>query len=108
MNLVNDPFIPVQNGQLITLQQLLCSDAIFVLTLPRDDFELACLQLLIALTQTLFMPKDESQWLHYLATPISDTEYHQQAEQYQDWFDLNHPTHPFMQIRGVQAKEITP
>lgn len=58
MNLLTDPWIPVRPDggtgplQLLTYRQLLCApDPGWRIALPRDDLELACLQLLGSLTQ---------------------------------------------------------
>jgi len=111
MNLLTDPWIPVQNGgrsALITLKQVLCEDHDHRIALPRDDMELACLQLLICLTQVLFLPDDASALRQRARTPLTPDEYEDGIQPYIDWFDLRHPETPFMQIRGVKAKETTP
>lgn len=111
MNLLFDPWIPVQRDNThrhVTLEELLCHEENWTVSLPRDDLEMACMQLLIALTQALFIPKDFDAWLQRQETPLTGAEYDQQAQRYADWFDLNHEQYPFMQTRGVEAKEITP
>ncbi|MGH8592621.1 MAG: type I-E CRISPR-associated protein Cse1/CasA [Gammaproteobacteria bacterium] len=111
MNLLNDAWIPVQKDnahQHISLKGLLCHEKNWTVSLPRDDLEMACLQLLISLTQALFRPKDFDEWLNHQKTPLTESAYNQQAERYRHWFDLDHKQHPFMQTRGVEAQEITP
>jgi CRISPR system Cascade subunit CasA len=111
MNLLFDPWIPVQKDNIhrhITLKELLCHEENWTVSLPRDDLEMACLQLLIALTQALFIPKDFDVWLQRQETPLTGAEYDQQAHRYMDWFGLDHVIQPFMQRRDVKAEKVTP
>lgn len=111
MNLLKDAWIPVQLAGLmekITLQQLLCGEKQGELCLPRDDMEFACLQLLVAITQVLFTPEDKKQLAQRIKQPLTQAEYVDGCEGKLDWFDLEHPETPFMQFRGVAAKELTP
>lgn len=103
-------WIPIQqqgNYQKISLQQLLCGEQSGELCLPRDDMELACLQLLCAITQVLFTPKDKKALGQYLMQPISKEVYEAACREKMEWFDLDHPKTPFMQIRGVKATQAT-
>jgi CRISPR system Cascade subunit CasA len=111
MNLLTDTWIPIQQSgvqEKITLQQLLCGDKTGELCLPRDDMELACLQLLVAITQVLFMPENKKELINYIKNPISEDQYINACKNKMDWFDLNHPKTPFMQFRGVASVEPTP
>ncbi|MDO8843405.1 type I-E CRISPR-associated protein Cse1/CasA [Methylicorpusculum sp.] len=111
MNLLTDAWIPIQhqgNYQKIGLQQLLCGETDGELCLPRDDMELACLQLLCAIAQVLFTPKDKKELGRLVQQPLTPEIYAEVCKDKLDWFDLNHPQTPFMQIRGVDAKEPTP
>jgi CRISPR system Cascade subunit CasA len=111
MNLLTDAWIPIQhqgNYQKITLKQLLCDEQKGELCLPRDDMELACLQLLCAMTQVLFIPRDKKALGQYVKEPITPEVYAEACEGKIDWFDLDHPETPFMQIRGVKAAQPTP
>jgi len=111
MNLLKDPWIPVQDQggtTLITLKRVLCTNDDYRIALPRDDLELACLQLMICLTQVLFPPEDKQALLARLRQPMSTDEYAQGVQPFIDWFDLRHKQWPFMQVRGVKAKEMTP
>ncbi|MEW9897141.1 type I-E CRISPR-associated protein Cse1/CasA [Chitinivorax sp. PXF-14] len=111
MKLLVDPFIPVADGQrhtLVTLRHVLCTDNPFELVLPRDDMELACLQLIICLVQAIFPPRDVDSWWDRLDSPMDEVEFDAGIAPYLDWFDLDHPTQPFMQARGVKAGEPTP
>lgn len=111
MNLLTDTWIPVQQAGLmekISLQQLLCGEKQGELCLPRDDMEFACLQLLVAITQVLFTPADKKQLVQRIKQPLTQQEYMAGCEGKLDWFDLDHPETPFMQFRGVNAKELTP
>lgn len=93
---------------LISYRQLLCEDAGWRISLPRDDLEMACLQLLISLTQVLFLPATMDEVEDRLAVPMPESDFDAAATVSSDWFDLDHPTQPFMQTRAVVAKEITP
>jgi len=111
MNLLTDAWIPIQhqsNYQKISLQQLLCVEQTGELCLPRDDMELACLQLLCAITQVLFIPKDKKALIQLLKEPITSEAYANACAGKMDWFDLNHTETPFMQIRGVKSTQPTP
>lgn len=113
MNLLTDQWIPVRNIQgggvdKITLQQLLCEDGKWELCLPRDDMELAAIQLLICITQTILTPKTSAELRIRIAKPLSVTEYDAAGQPVAEWFLLDHPKHPFMQVRGVAAKDPTP
>lgn len=111
MNVLTDPWLPVLDAgrfRRIGLQELLCSDGDVRLALPRDDMELAALTLALALTQTLFMPADVATWRRRLREPLGAAEYAAGIAPYRDWFELDHPTQPFMQTRGVKAADVTP
>jgi CRISPR system Cascade subunit CasA len=111
MNLLTDPWVPVQEAgkaRFVRLRDVLCEESDLHIAMPRDDMELACLQLLICLTQVLFMPDDAKALKQRARAPLTVSEYEDGIADYIDWFDLNHPDTPFMQIRGVKAKEVTP
>lgn len=114
MNLLEDPWIPVRadngagNFRLLTYRQLLCESDDWQVSLPRDDLELACLQLLVCMTQVMFLPDDAATLRARLAIPLTPDEFAAGIAPCQDWFDLDHPTQPFMQSRGVKAAEDTP
>lgn len=113
MNLLQDDWIPVRpqaSGitRQISLQALLCGSERWELALPRDDMELAALQLLICLVQVLLPPADKKQWAERIAKPISEDTWSVVTRGYQDWFQLDHPEYPFMQVKDVAAKDPTP
>jgi len=114
MNLLKDPWIPVRADGgtgafcLLTYQQLLCESGNWQVSLPRDDLELACVQLLVCMTQVMFLPEDDRAWQKRLKNPLSLDEFAAGIKPCHDWFDLDHPTQPFMQSRGVKAAESTP
>lgn len=111
MNLLTDAWLPVLEGKQfrqVSLQDVLCMDADWEIVLPRDDMELAALQLLVCLAQVLFPVADQPALRSRLKTPLTEAEYRQAIEPYRAWFDLDHPATPFMQARGVSAKEVTP
>jgi len=111
MNLLVDAWIPViHNGQFkqITLRELLCCEADWQLWSHRDDMEMAALQLVICLTQVIFMPDDLAALKRRMNTPLPEAEYDKGISGFDEMFVLDHPKHPFMQTRGVKAKEVTP
>ncbi len=117
MNLLVAPWIPIRtNGgsgefRLLRYEELLChgdKGEELRVSLPRDDLELACLQLLICLTQAIFLPTDERDLRRRLVGLVTPEEFSDRVEPFRDWFDLDHPTQPFMQTRGVKAAEATP
>lgn len=113
MNLLIDPWIPVRSldggsPEKIALRELLCGDGRWELCLPRDDMELAALQLLICIMQTLITPKTIMELKTRIAKPLPEEEYDTVIQPFSDWFQLDHPRYPFMQVRGVAAKEPTP
>jgi CRISPR system Cascade subunit CasA len=114
MNLLTDPWIPVrtQGGtgafRLLTLEEVLCHDGDGWVSLPRDDLELATVQLLVCMVQVMFLPGDEDELRDRLAAPLAPERLADGVRPCHDWFDLDHPTQPFMQSRGVQSKEVTP
>ncbi len=111
MNLLTDQWIPVHRDgkyKLINLRDVLCKESDWQLSLPRDDMEMACLQLIICLTQVIFTPQDACELKQRIVKPLSTAEYQDGIARYIDWFDLNHPETPFMQVRGVKAEKPTP
>ena len=114
MNLLVDPWIPVRDEGgigtfcLLTYQQLLCEAGKWKVSIPRDDMELACVQLLVCMTQVMFLPEDNNDLRARIAKPLSLGEFSAGVQPCENWFDLDHPTHPFMQSCGVKAIEDTP
>lgn len=111
MNLLLDPWIPVRGAagfRELRFEELLCRDGEWHLSLPRDDLELACLQLLVCLTQVLFPPPDVRALRARIKSPLPSDEFAAAIEPVREWFDLDHPVWPFMQSRGVKAAEVTP
>lgn len=114
MDLLESPWIPVRahggsgGFRLLTYSELLCEKGDWQISLSRDDLELASIQLLICMTQIMFLPEDEDALLYRQDTPLTATEFENGIASCRDWFDLDHPTQPFMQTRGVIAKDITP
>ena len=114
MDLLKDPWIPVRSDggigsfHLLTYQQLLCEPGNWQVSLSRDDLELACVQLLVCMTQVMFLPEDDKALRTRMASALSVDDFIAGVKPCQDWFDLDHPTQPFMQSRGVKAIEDTP
>jgi len=110
MNLLMDDWVPVQREGIskhISLKTLLTQRENWQISLPRDDMEMACLQLLVSLTQVLFIPDNKTRLRECLVQPVSESEYDDAVERKLNWFDLDHPQYPFMQVREVKAKELT-
>ena len=114
MNLLKIPWIPVRPDDgtgtfnLLTYEQLLCESGNWQVSLPRDDLELACVQLLVCMTQLMFLPNDDKTLRARIAKPLSREDFATGAQPCKDWFDLDHPTQPFMQSREVKAEKVTP
>lgn len=110
MNLLKDPWIPVRADGgtgafcLLTYQQLLCEPGDWQVNLPRDDLELACVQLLVCMTQVMFMPEDDKTLRARISKTLSPDDLSAGMSPCCDWFDLDHPTQPFMQSRKVTGK----
>lgn len=113
MDLLKDSWIPARNssnGQArkLTLQELLCTGDQYTLSLPRDDLEFAALQLLICLVQVLFTPDDKNNLENRIRSPMTETEFCSVIQNTADWFRVDHPDYPFMQVKGVKARNPTP
>ena len=113
MNLLSDPWIPVRpqakaSAQKLTLRQLLCGNEKWELCLPRDDMELAALQLLVCLAQALAAPENLEELRQRIVKPLAEQHFDESCKPYAEWFQLDHPRFPFMQVRGVAAKDPTP
>lgn len=114
MNLLEDPWIPVRaqgstgSFRLLRYAELLCSEGEWQVSLPRDDLELACIQLLVCMTQVMFIPEDDRALRSYHARLLASDAFVKASARFRDWFDLDHPTQPFMQTRGVRADGVTP
>lgn len=114
MDLLKDPWIPVRSDggtgsfHLLTYHQLLCEPGNWQVSLSRDDLELACVQLLVCMTQVMFLPEDDKALRTRMASTLSVDDFTAGVKPCQDWFDLDHPTQPFMQSRGVNAERVTP
>lgn len=114
MNLLENPWIPVRANfgagefQLLTYRALLCEPGNdWQISLPRDDLELACLQLLVSMTQVMFLPEDDNDLRSRIAQVLTPQEFEAGIVPCRDCFDLDHPTQPFMQTRGVHAEKNT-
>jgi CRISPR system Cascade subunit CasA len=114
MNLLNekDKWIPVRKGTRfyqMSYKELLCTEQPDLqVALPRDDLELACIQMLAALTQVIFMPENKKELRARIRTPLSEQEYDQGIKKFMDWFDLDHPKWPFMQVLDPGTDDPTP
>jgi CRISPR system Cascade subunit CasA len=114
MNLLCDPWIPVRSDggtgefRQITYEELLCQGGDWQISLPRDDLEMACFQLLVSLTQVLFLPTNDPSLRSRIRTPLTSREFIEGIAHGEDWFELTHPKYPFMQVRGVASEEDRP
>lgn len=114
MNLLKDPWIPVCTDggtgmfRLLTYQELLCEPGNWQVSLSRDDMELASVQLLVCMTQVMFLPENDKVLRTRIASALSAADFAAGIKPCHHWFDLDHPTQPFMQSRGVKSVEDTP
>jgi CRISPR system Cascade subunit CasA len=112
MNLLTDKWIPVRDGadfKQISYKELLCKEQPGLqVALPRDDLELACIQMLAAMTQVIFMPEDKIKLRTKIKTPLSEGDFDEGIKKYLDWFDLDHEKWPFMQVSNLKIKDPTP
>jgi CRISPR system Cascade subunit CasA len=69
--------------------------------------ELAALQLVICIIQAIKTPKNMPELKMRISKPLSEAEYNGAIGPYDDWFRLDHPKYPFMQVKGVVASEQT-
>ena len=103
-NLLVESWIPVaghQGRENISLKNLLCNPAPRELSLDRDDMEMACLQMIVCITQVIFMPKDRKQLLESYKKPMKEADYDKGTDRFKSWFDLLHKEYPFMQTKDV-------
>ena len=107
MKLLVDSWIPVGNQQTISLQTLLTQKGGWQISLPRDDMEMACLQFLVCLVQSLFPPADQKALRQRINTPLTLEGFQSGINGKESWFDPAHPDQPFMQTLGVKSKELT-
>lgn len=115
MNLLTDPWIPVRdkNGsgafQLATYRDILCgANPEWQLSLPQDDLEMACIHLLVCLTQVIFLPANDHELTQHISGPMSETLFMESVSPFLEWFDLDHPDHPFMQTRNIDTNDVFP
>jgi len=112
MNLLKDPWIPVRDGaafRQIAYKELLCKEQPGLqVALPRDDLELACIEMLAALTQVIFIPEDRKELRARVKTPLGEEEYDRGVAKYMEWFDMDHPRWPFMQVAELDVDTPTP
>lgn len=110
MNLLIDKWIPVFDKETLTqisLLELLCTNDKYELVAHRDDMQLAALQLIICLVQSVFYPK-EIELKNYLNNPLTKKEYQVKTKAFLEQFNVNDLEHPFMQRRGIAVKDIVP
>lgn len=114
MDLLTSAWIPVRAGDgvgqfhRLTYEELLCGEGHWAISLPRDDLELGGIQLLTCITQIIFLPADDAELRALIAKPLDPEHFAERIAPFREWFDLDHPTQPFMQTRGVASKEETP
>jgi CRISPR system Cascade subunit CasA len=114
MDLLVDRWIPVRGDggtgefRFLSLEELLCGQGDWWVSIPRDDLELACIQLLVCMAQIMFMPESDGELRERARNPIRPEALAAGVAPCREWFDLDHPTQPFMQTRGVKATMATP
>jgi CRISPR system Cascade subunit CasA len=69
--------------------------------------ELASLQLLICLVQVIWLPEDGGALRQRAARPMDAEAFAGGVQRWEDMFCLDHPDAPFLQVKGVVAKDVT-
>lgn len=123
MNLLIDEWIPTRdnssksvnrninataNIKQISLLELLSSDKDYELLTHRDDMELATIELLICLVQTVFTLQNNQSLIEKINKPLKEKEYLAQIKLYQQWFDIKDVEYPFLQSLDITTKDIVP
>lgn len=104
--MLKDDWIPVKRKgvpEQISYKELLCTNNFYVLSHPRDDMELAALQLLVCLTQCIFMPSNREELVFNIKKAMNEDRFENGIKDYVSWFSLNDAEYPFMQ--DVDAKD---
>ncbi|MFT4172190.1 MAG: type I-E CRISPR-associated protein Cse1/CasA [Rhodocyclaceae bacterium] len=91
----------------ISVRELLCGSRRWQPHLPRDDMEFGLIQMLTAFAQVLFPPQDKPEWAARVTSLPDTCKFAERVDRMPDWFQLDHPQHPFMQVAKVAAKEHT-
>ncbi len=111
MNLLNQPWIPVQraNGATESIAPWQITESenpIIRLAAPRHDYDGALAQFLIGLLQTAAPPKDGQQWEAWLDSPPSPDTLKSHFSQYEAAFELDGDGPRFMQdIEAFEGEE---
>ncbi len=113
MNLLTDDFLSVRrivdNKHVwVSLKDILCTKEEYNFMYPRDDLELGALCLCISIVQCLWPPADKSSLKKRLTSIMKSKDYDDGIRNYIQWFNLEDKKYPFMQVKDVQAKEVTP
>jgi len=120
MNLLIDEWIPTRdksssksvninrNVKQISLLELLSNDKDYELLTHRDDMELATIELLICLVQTIFTLPNRQSLIEKINKPLKEKEYLSQIKPYQQWFNLKDVEYPFLQSLDITTKDIVP
>lgn len=108
--MLKDAWIPVKgNGmpEQISLKELLCTNNLYELSHSRDDMELATLQLLVCLTQCIFMPSNREELVLNIKKAMNEDRFENGIKDYASWFSLNDPKYPFMQDADAKDEVVT-
>lgn len=112
MNLLRDPWIPVREGatfRQLTYRELLCTDRPGQqIALPRDDLELACIELLAALTQVVFAPDGSASLRDMVLRPLDEAVFDDRVAGFVNWFSVDSGETPFMQRLDPGTEAVTP
>lgn len=120
MNLLIDEWIPTRdnsssksvninrNVKQISLLELLSNDKDYELLTHRDDMELATIELLICLVQTIFTLPNKQSLIEKINKPLKEKEYLSQIKPYQQWFNIKDVEYPFLQSLDITTKDIVP
>lgn len=105
MNLVSDPWIPVQDmagkRRLVCLREALCQGEQWRDLAVRPHERVALMRLLLCIAHAALDGPTQENWPRVPELlPGAAGVY---LEKWQDSFDLFHPTKPFLQIAGLQA-----
>lgn len=104
--MLQDAWIPVKRNGIpeeISFKELLCTNNFYEISHQRDDMELAAIQLLVCLTQCIFMPSNRDELVSNIKRAMNEDIFENGIKDYVSWFSLDDPEYPFMQ--DVDAKD---
>ena len=107
LNLVTDPWIPaVRRGEPVTIRpDEIASEGIERLGWPRDDLNLACLELLVGLVYLANPPRNDSDWEGRYERPDPDR-LRNALDPYSPFFELTGDGPRFLQDLETFAADV--